>query len=553
MKDKNDGSYQSYFLPIVLGVLFVASILQKLWFHASVFISHHQTKFYQIGIVLTVAAVTYAFVYLYNKSIDHQTKHDHESTLKKIKVGICTKTKRMICIYDILRLLHTEIIGSTGCGKTEGIIIPWFYADVESGRGVIMIDGKPEKAFLEKIFGKVVSSRRVDDFFLFSLAYPEKSHSFNPFAYGTPTQVAERVFSSFECDNAFYKAIQFSGLITILELIKHLKHVPKPGLIRELLSDKNLLRAWHGKVQDSTLNADLEKIVQLSPDSFEERYAGLLSYLDQFNKCEAAHLFNQDKPEIDLKEILLKNKLVYFQLPTLSSPTLGASVGRLVLQTIAAIAGEIQAHDLRKGMPLFSLYLDDFNDYMYEEFISISSKVRSAGIGMVFSHQSLGDLEKVSPSFKATLIQNTNNKIIMKINEPEAADYFSKYIGTVQKEKTTERRKSGLLGAEDTGDQSVRLSNEFIYHPDLFKSEFGAGDAVAVLEQLTGPRDVQRIKCVPVKESLRCMPSERQIPRFDYIKESQIYGRWTPAKGGQTVAQSNPNVTHDSTPKASEA
>ncbi|WP_158244687.1 TraM recognition domain-containing protein, partial [Pseudomonas sp. MPBD4-3] len=82
-------------------------------------------------------------------------------------------------------------------------------------------------------------------------------------------------------------------------------------------------------------------------------------------------------------------------------------------------------------------------------------------IGVVFAHQSLGDLEKVSPDFKQIVLTNTNIKIIMRSNDPDSAEHFAKTIGTVSGEKTTERRKKSLLKSENTGDQSVRVTEEY--------------------------------------------------------------------------------------------
>jgi type IV secretory pathway TraG/TraD family ATPase VirD4 len=318
----------------------------------------------------------------------------------------------------------------------------------------------------------------------------------------------------------YYKSIQFTGTSSVISLIKSLGVVPKAGLIRELLRDQDALKEWSKHVSNPYLYADLTKFISLPPTQFQKDFSGILAFLENFTKGNAAKNLNQSYSDINFEEALLNRNIIYFQLPTLKSPTLASNLGKLVIQTFAAAAGEFQARSLKEPDKIFSLYLDDFNDYMYPGFASVANKVRSAGIAMTFAHQSLGDLNKVSPEFKDIIIENTNNKIILKINDPESADFFASYIGTKSTEKVTERQSKGLMGAQKTGEQSVRNTEEFVIHPNVFKSELAPGDAVAVLNQLNGPRKIERIKCERLKENARTfLPPKTEIPEMTFLNE----------------------------------
>ena len=67
----------------------------------------------------------------------------------------------------------------------------------------------------------------------------------------------------------------------------------------------------------------------------------------------------------------------------------------------------------------FGCYLDDFQDYIYEGFAALLNKSRSANVGVVFSHQALGDLKKISDSFANVVSTNTNIKVVMSSNDPD--------------------------------------------------------------------------------------------------------------------------------------
>ncbi|MCB0386613.1 MAG: hypothetical protein KDD43_14570, partial [Bdellovibrionales bacterium] len=73
---------------------------------------------------------------------------------------------------------------------------------------------------------------------------------------------------------------------------------------------------------------------------------------------------------------------------------------------------------------------------------------------------------------------------------PESAEYFSQVIGTTKTTKYTERKKKGILSEHDTGDASAREVDEFIIHPNKFKSQLGVGEGVMVIPHEYGSRTV---------------------------------------------------------------
>lgn len=132
------------------------------------------------------------------------------------------------------------------------------------------------------------------------------------------------------------------------------------------------------------------------------------------------------------------------------------------------------------------MYLDDFTEYLTESFVSLLNKSRSANVAVVFAHQALGDLAVLGEPIKNTILTNANLKVFMRTNEPESAEYFSGVVGTSQTEKVTERQKKVFLGSERTGDGSVRETEEYKFHPNLFKQELGIGEAIMVLPHAKG-------------------------------------------------------------------
>ncbi len=117
------------------------------------------------------------------------------------------------------RTTHTQILGSTGTGKTESVVLPWIIQDIKQGAGVLIIDGKSDASFLNKLYAYTVRYRRKKDFKLFSLANIENSYSFNPLKGESSLEVSERVFNAFSFESEYYKNVQykiFKSLVTLI-------------------------------------------------------------------------------------------------------------------------------------------------------------------------------------------------------------------------------------------------------------------------------------------------------------------------------------------------
>ena len=457
--------------------------------------------------------------YLWNKYQERRSQSAVvEADETSIFLGLESKTEKKIYLKEDFRTAHTQVIGTTNAGKTASTILPWAAQDIEQGRGLLIMDGKAERSFLNQIYSHVVRHNRQSDFMVFSLANPYISSTCNPFSGGLPEQVSERVFSAFNINTPYYGDIQFEALRTVVDLLMRRGQVPMPGVIRELLRNKDKLRSWLPGLEDKNLASDLQAMLDVKDEKFEEKYSGLVTALGHFSKGMTARLFNTRNPEIDILDAIRRKKIIYFQLPTMQFPFLGAATGKLVLQTLESAASQIQVEGKRPSS-LFSVYLDDFNDYLYPGFASLLNKSRSANIGVVFAHQSLGDLDKISPEFKQIVLTNTNIKVIMRSNDPVSAELFSKIIGTKTVERTTERRSREIFGERDTGEQSVREVEEYIIHPNVFKVGQRRGEGVVVIPHPEG-RVVKQVEFSTAPELPTIAMPIRDLPELDLSAEA---------------------------------
>jgi hypothetical protein len=387
-----------------------------------------------------------------------------------LPVGIDEKG-HVVYLHESFRCSHCQVLGTTRSGKSESVILPWCIHDIVHGNGLIIIDGKSSDSFRNKLYSYVVKNGRKKDFKIFSLGDVETSSQFNPFDgdLSKPELIAERVYASFPILNEYYRAVQFKVFSLLVRLIASFKKTPTFALIHRLLTDLDTLKTWANTCTDLELQRQLLLFCDLPSEERSKSVAGLEANLIPFVQGDLATLVNCEESQIKLDEALEKNQILYFQLPTMYSPVVGATMGRLVLQSLQSAIAK-RSLGISKNRTLFAVYLDDFQDYINPEFASILNKAGEARIAVTFSHQALGDLEKVSESFQNIVQTCTNIKVVLRMNDPDSCEYMARTIGTKSAEKSTERSRKTLFGKERTGDESLREVQEFMFHPDKFKS-----------------------------------------------------------------------------------
>jgi type IV secretory pathway TraG/TraD family ATPase VirD4 len=394
-----------------------------------------------------------------------------------------------------MRTRHTQLIGTTSSGKSESVILPWAIQDIRNGSGIIIVDGKADRSFLDKIYSHTLAAGRACDFRLFSLSNPQQSCTFNPLAAGTVQEVTERVFSSFQIENEYFESVQFRLFRDVIALIKEQNVVPTFEHVQFLLTSKESMAKWIEASRKPTLKEGLTAFNNLPARERDEKVSGLVSKLSHFCADEVSSLFNTHLPHLDLEQALSHKWICYFQVPTMYYQFLGSATGKLVLQCLQNAVAK-RHNQGSKAVSFTSVFLDDFQDYIYEGFEGLLNKSRSAKIGMVFSHQALGDLDKVSPAFRNIVTTNTNIKIVMRNNDPETAEFFASSFGTKTSSKETERVSSGFLGRSKTGELSVRSAEEFLYHPNIIKSELATGEAIVSVPHCEGV-ETHRVRFTP--------------------------------------------------------
>lgn len=378
-----------------------------------------------------------------------------------IRMGFSEDLQVPLYLPDSIRKRHVHILGATGSGKTESVILNFLKQDAERGLGAIILDAKGDYSFLEALRG-MIEPERLRIFDLGS----ESSLPYDPLSSGSGLEAAQRFFSSLTWSEEYYKSKAFSTLQRIFQ------HFTKRDKRKPLITD---LDRYLGDMKEySGLTAADDYPNKLAEKDFTE-VSGLRDQVKTLCMGHLAEILSPKKnvDSIDLTEAQ-SGKIIYFRLQSLMSPQLVGIVGKLVINHLSYLAGVAHRDPKSENQtaPFTPVYLDEFASFACPEFADLISKARSAGFALHFSHQSIGDLTEISDGFLNRITDNSGTKIVLRINDPDSAEFFSRSFGTRLYQKVTQKLIQATdLDEIEVGDEGTqREAHQFRASPDLFKT-----------------------------------------------------------------------------------
>lgn len=399
-------------------------------------------------------------------------------------------------ISDKARCSHVQVIGTTGSGKSYSVVVPWCVRDLKRGLSSIIIDGKGEKSLPNQVFSTLDKVNINCTKLHFDLGDIENSIKINPLRNGSSQQITDRIFASFDFEDPYYRSVQYDICGYLISLIKETKQIVTFKLLHELLTNDVKLSETVSLIDDGPLKTNLRNFLREPIKDRKNKLSGLVSQLSPFAVGEVAKIVNGDSSPLERTLLSFGGvNCLILSIPTLKYQKLGHQLGKLILQEFSWCVS--QREDKRNKF-FTSVFLDEFSEFAYEEFISVLNKARSSKVALHLCHQSLSDLKSVSSSFAQGVNTNTNVKCILGLNDPETADFYARHFGTMTSQKLTEQvREIGWFrNKEETGRGSMREVEEYKIHPNVLKQLY-QGDGVLHLPTERGTV-TERIKFEPL-------------------------------------------------------
>jgi type IV secretory system conjugative DNA transfer VirD4/TraG family protein len=410
-------------------------------------------------------------------------------------VGASSTGKGPLWLDTESRLMHTWVVGATGTGKTQSVLLPALRSDILAGRTAIFIDGKGDRETLSAIAAFAREAGRESDLRCFDVRRPEQSHSYSPLLNGTPNEQTDKIMAALRWDNEFYRA---QSKATLLRVLRSLQAIGTPYSLENVLaalSDLSALRALSAAVHDSRRRAELEQIAGRWKEYLVET-SGMRSQLEALLMTDFGELLKDSRPTLDLAEAYRTGAIVYFALPVARFPETAPLVTKLVISDLNSVAGMVQDGQLERVFA--SVVIDEFAAFAMPLFVDLLNKGRSAGMAITISHQSMrGDLASAQEGFIDQIADNTNIKVCLR--QSADAEYVAGFGGTYKTTKLTEQTTAALVGHERTGLGSAREVDEYHVSPNLVR-ELPRGYAVVQINH----------------------PPKLDLVRLDYVETSGL-------------------------------
>ena len=299
------------------------------------------------------------------------------SDYRKVYIGHSFTSGSPFYLTNDQRQMHCEVVGSTGTGKTESVLLPMLAHDIAHGKGAVILDGKGDLELLNRIQYILQSTKRQDDFFFFSLAHPEKSNTYNPLFRGNPTELKDKLINSIPWSEEFYRRMAEQAALTLFNAIQSRKK-NKTTCFRDLhayLTDIEALKKLSDETKDPALKEDIGKMVKSFKDN-QKFLSGLMADLYLTSRSEFSDLLDTTSPEIDLAGIYQKNQICYFALDLQKYTDTSRRLGRMIIQDIRAVSSHIQAKIPEYRRHFFPIFIDDASSFLEVNFIDFLTTLK---------------------------------------------------------------------------------------------------------------------------------------------------------------------------------
>ncbi|KKW04393.1 MAG: hypothetical protein UY35_C0004G0005 [Candidatus Saccharibacteria bacterium GW2011_GWC2_48_9] len=329
------------------------------------------------------------------------------------------------------RRRHLYMIGQTGTGKSK-FLENLAYQDMMDGRGFAFIDPHGDSA---EILMGAVPKERVEDVIYFNPADMDNPIGLNMFEYSTPDQ---KDFLVQEAINMLYGLYDPGHTGIVGPRLEHifrnaallLMSDPEGGTfidIPKVLVDSEFMKSKLKYVTDPTVLEFWTKEWPASQKSSEagELVSWVASKFGPFISNDAMrNIIGQTKSGFNLRDIMDNRKILIVNLSKgrmgeLNSKLLGI-IFVMKFQAAAMSRADIP-EDQRED---FSLYVDEFQNFMTESFESILSEARKYRLSLIMANQFMTQL---TDKIREAIIGNVGTVVSGRIGVTDAEMLVKKF------------------------------------------------------------------------------------------------------------------------------
>ena len=347
-----------------------------------------------------------------------------------------------IWLPDADRKGHMFCFGSTRIGKTK-LIESMIEQDIRKGYSIALFDPKGDIELFSRIVQVAFEENRENELCLVTPIFPEYSAAIDPLAYYfMPEELVSHVVSGIKAREEFFINIAYETtliiVLTLQLLAKTKKQRPFINLntIKErvsyagLLDLKAELDSAPESYQKAEVLAALTQILDSEKDYFAKISSSLRTTLTSLSAGSVGKIIGNAETNQFIKRLEQDKKVILIvQTGSLLTRKTAHIFARVMISMIQSFIGRRYASGKKVSPPL-ALYLDEASNLMYIGIEDLFNKAGGAGVWVHAFTQSVSDLEaEIGRPFSKKILDNTNTKIFMRVNDPATAQYVADYSG----------------------------------------------------------------------------------------------------------------------------
>ncbi len=454
------------------------------------------------------------------RSFAKQAPAPVEVSAQGITIGInrygATETEVHFGAAD--RLRHCYVIGQTGTGKT-GLIKNMIIQDIKNGEGVAFID--PHGNDIEDILASI-PPERAGDVIYFDPAYTPRPMGLNMLEYDRSkpemkTFVVDEVYGIFrklyadvpEAFGPMFEQYYRNAVQLVVE-------DPDSGStfveIPRVFADTEFRNLKLSRCQNPIIVQFWRKIAEAAQGdpSLENVAPYITSKFDVFLTNDIIRpIVSQEHSSFDFRKIMDEKKIF---IANLSKGRLGdrntALLGLVLVSKFLQAA--FSRVDTRGDLPVFYLYIDEFQNFATPSIGTILSEARKYKLSLIIAHQFIAQLEE---KIRDSVIGNVGTKAAFRVGTTDA-EFLAKQFEPVFTAPDLENlpNRNAVLSLLVNGVPARPFSIQTVNLPHMDYSKVGA---LKELSYRTFGRDREEVEAeVRRKFATPIVEPEPSIPAF---------------------------------------
>ena len=392
---------------------------------------------------------------------------------------------------DRVRVMQGIVLGMTGMGKTtlvKNIITQDLHRVVGTPDDphripMIIFDGKGDLEFFQDLLPHIHHAGRLKDLRVLNPTRPDISVRYNPFHCTDEDymSVVNMVFGSFNLHDEFFAKHQLNYLADIVRVLVYTGAKFNFYDVIVMALDGQVLREQVEKARrhieqspeiSTQRRLNFEMSVKNLYQSFQDRervpkIQGLLNECMTFLDDELSVITGPYEELLSIDEVIEQELILFVSLNVNKNTEPVRALGKMLLQNLQLVVGkryESEQDRRRAYRPMFSVILDEFAPFGYQNFAQILQTARGTNTAFLFSMQSISQLLRVGRGFREDVTSAPNTIMLFKTLNEESAQYFlraSALTRVTRRSRSVQRLK--LFGYEkyhETGMGTEREESE---------------------------------------------------------------------------------------------